>query len=85
MDVETLPPGQVAVFPVQPDSGVIDPLLPVGPGTSASLLRPGDRGMLVVRHRGDALQASFRRPDGSMQERATRQLTDPRARRCACT
>ena len=76
VDVETLPPGQVAVFPVQPDSGVIDLLLPVGPGTSASLLRPGDRGMLVVRHRGDALQASFRRPDGSMQERATRQLTD---------
>ncbi|HRC85481.1 MAG TPA: BON domain-containing protein, partial [Thermoanaerobaculia bacterium] len=68
VDIETLPPGQVAVFPVQPDSGVIDLLLPVGPGTSASLLRPGDRGMLVVRHRGDALQASFRRPDGSMQE-----------------
>lgn len=76
VDVESLPAGQVAVFPVQPDSGVIDLLLPVGPGTSASLLRPGDRGMIVVRHRGDALQVSFRRPDGSMQERPTRRFAD---------
>lgn len=74
--VDSLPPGQVAVFPLAPDSALIDLVLPVGPGQSASLVRPGESGMLVVRHKGDALQVALRRADGSMQERPTRKLAD---------
>ena len=69
--------GAVATFPIDPDSGLVDLVLPVGPGQSASLLRPSDRGgTLVVRLRGDTLYASVRSPDGSMHERQPRALAD---------
>jgi hypothetical protein len=75
--VDSVAVGAVAEFPIDPDSGLVDLVLPVGPGQSASLLRPSDRGgLLVVRHRGDSLYAGVRRPDGSMHERQARALAD---------
>lgn len=68
--------GEVAVFPVAPDSGLIDVVLPVGPGQSAALIRPADRGMIVVRNDGAALRVSFRRPDGTLQPRPARPLAE---------
>lgn len=68
--------GGTVAFHADPDSGIVDLVLPVGPGQSASLLRPGDRGTIVVRHRGDSLHVRFQRPDGASQERPARALAD---------
>lgn len=68
--------GSVAVFTLAPDSALVHLVLPVGPGQSASLVRPSDRGILEVRHVGDALQVALRRPDGTAQERPARRLAD---------
>ena len=75
--VDSVATGAAAEFPIDPDSALVDLVLPVGPGQSASLLRPSDRGsVLVVRYRGDTLYASVRRPDGSVHERQPRALAD---------
>ena len=75
--VDSVAAGRVAEFPINPDSGLVDLVLPVGPGQSASLVRPSDRGgTLVVRLSGDTLYASVRRPDGSPHERQPRALAD---------
>lgn len=68
--------GETVVFTADPRGGIVDLVLPAGPGQSAALLRPGDAGMIVVRHGGDSLHAHLQRPDGSVQARPARALAD---------
>ncbi len=72
----SLAPGATAELPCDPFAGVVDVVLPVGPGQSASLVRPGDRGTLVVSRRGDSLHVALRRPDGTAHARPPRSLAD---------
>lgn len=73
---DTLAAGRTAEYAADPARGVVDVVLPVGPGRSAALLRPGDTGVLVVRHGGDSLHVALRRPDGSTHARPARALAD---------
>lgn len=72
----SLAPGATAELPCDPFAGIVDVVLPVGPGQSASLVRPGDRGTFVVSRRGDTLHVALRRPDGTSHARPPRALAD---------
>lgn len=72
----TLAPGATAELAGDPFAGIVDVVLPAGPGQSASLVRPGDRGTFVVARRGDSLHVTLRRPDGTSHARPARALAD---------
>lgn len=72
----SLAPGATAELTCDPFAGIVDVVLPVGPGQSASLVRPADRGTLVVSRRGDSLHVALRRPGVAEHARPPRALAD---------
>ncbi len=73
---DTLEANHVAVYRRDPAHGVVDVVLPVGPGRSAALFRAADAEMLVLRLVGDSLTWSVRRADGSMTPMPARAIAD---------
>lgn len=76
VDADSISDGEVLVFPLRPDSEFVDLVLPVGPGRSAALVRPGDASAIVVRRRGNVLEVSTRMPNGDMRPRPGRSMAD---------
>lgn len=75
---ELLGEGEVAVYARDPARGVIDVILPVGPGRSASFLRLTDADRIVVRYTQGELHAQVRRAAGDPVELPARRLADLR-------
>lgn len=58
IDLVSLPPGGVRVFPVGPTSPNLDVVLPVAPGESGNLIRSADSHFLVARAARETRSAS---------------------------
>ncbi len=68
--------GELKVLLSNPDTGIIDVILPVGPGGSGSMARLGDKAVILIRCNGDEIEVTHRMPDGKEYKRPARTMSD---------
>lgn len=78
LETEQIPDGEVRVFPSNAGTGIIDIILPPGPGGSAGLERPADGRLIIARYADGRLTVTTRLPDGKEYARPARELADLR-------
>ncbi|MCP4247833.1 MAG: hypothetical protein GY778_12360 [bacterium] len=76
IETVSLPEGQTVVLPGDAEGGVIDVILPVGPGGSGSLAQPAPGRMFIARRRAGEVEITQRGADGSEYKRPPRPITD---------
>ncbi|HUU84064.1 MAG TPA: aspartyl protease family protein [Phycisphaerae bacterium] len=76
--IETVPlaEGETKVLPANTQTGVIDVILPVGPGGSASLAQSSEGRLLIARRQGDQIRVTDRTADGKDYTRPPRPISD---------
>lgn len=78
IEMERLADGEVRVLQSNADTGIIDIILPPGPGGSAGLERLGDGRLLIARYAGGSLTVTTKLADGKDYARPPRELDDLR-------
>lgn len=71
-----IPAGQAMVMQSNPEDGIIDVILPVGPGGSGSVARLGDGRSLIVSCQGDSITYRVRQSSGKESVFPTRALPE---------
>ena len=67
---------ETQVFTASEQTGIIDVIMPVGPGLSGSMSKWGDRALLIVRHADGKLQVTSRLAGGKEWKRPARPLDE---------
>lgn len=75
---ETVRAEETRVWAAGGATGILDLVLPVGPGTSGALLRAAEPGAHIVHCTGSALEHRYRRREGSEDRRPSRELSSLR-------
>jgi hypothetical protein len=68
--------GELKVLLSNPDTGLIDVILPVGRGGSGSMARLSDKATILLRCNGEELEVTHRTADGKEYKRPARTMSD---------